>query len=259
MVNFKRILIVSILIIYIFFTFTCCIEKFKNHGSINVAFYSYFYGGDNNTSYVIKDPPSERYDCFYFTNNKRMIEDLKNTKWIAVFDPKPTIDDVFETNMIGKYIKTCPHKYTELLRYDFLCYLDNKVSVNDDVVIKYIDTYCIKQNYAMVLKEHTFVGSNVWDEYNESMKQGRYVLEKEKYKHYIYNQLRNGLKEKTDKHCWCGFIIRNMRNNVVSLIGETWYDHIKQCGIQDQISFFFVKQLFDNNIHIYSDNLNYYN
>lgn len=105
-----------------------------------------------------------------------MIEDLKNTKWIAVFDPKPTIDDVFETNMIGKYIKTCPHKYTELLRYDFLCYLDNKVSMNDDVVIKYIDTYCIKQ-----------------------------------------------------------------------------------CGIQDQISFFFVKQLFDNNIHIYSDNLNYYN
>ena len=36
-----------------------------------------------------------------------------------------------------------------------------------------------------------------------------------------------------------------MKHEKINLINETWYAHIQECGIQDQISFFFVKQLFD--------------
>jgi protein gp37 len=35
-------------------------------------------------------------------------------------------------------------------------------------------------------------------------------------------------------------------NNNIRAIGEKWYEDIKEAGIQDQISFFFVKQLFPN-------------
>ena len=38
----------------------------------------------------------------------------------------------------------------------------------------------------------------------------------------------------------------NMKHNKINTINTTWYQHIKECGIQDQISFFFVKQLFND-------------
>jgi hypothetical protein len=37
-------------------------------------------------------------------------------------------------------------------------------------------------------------------------------------------------------------------------INTTWYEHINECGIQDQISFFFVKQLFNDNIYPFVEN-----
>ena len=80
------------------------------------------------------------------------------------------------------------------------------------------------------------------------MKQPRYLLESEKYKNYIKNQVKNGLSEITEHHCACGFLIRNMKHEKIIEINNTWYQHIQECGIQDQISFFFVKQLFNEYI-----------
>jgi hypothetical protein len=37
-------------------------------------------------------------------------------------------------------------------------------------------------------------------------------------------------------------------------INTTWYEHINECGIQDQISFFFIKQLFNNDIYPFFEN-----
>jgi hypothetical protein len=39
-----------------------------------------------------------------------------------------------------------------------------------------------------------------------------------------------------------------MKHPEINKIGETWLNHIQMCGIQDQISFFFVKQLFSDYI-----------
>ena len=91
--------------------------------------------------------------------------------------------------------------------------------------------------------------NNIWDEYNESMKQHRYILQNEKYKKYINKQINNGLSEITEYHYACGFLIRNMKHEKIIEINKTWYEHIQECGIQDQISFFFVKQLFNGHIY----------
>ena len=76
------------------------------------------------------------------------------------------------------------------------------------------------------------------------MNDPRYILESEKYKNYIKNQVQNGLSEITEHHCACGFLIRNMKHKQINDLNATWFQHIQECGIQDQISFFFVKQLF---------------
>jgi hypothetical protein len=81
----------------------------------------------------------------------------------------------------------------------------------------------------------------------------KYRIEREKYKNYINNQVNNGLSETTDAHCACGLLIRNMKHEKMIEINNTWYQHIQECGIQDQISFFFVKQLFNDCVQPFTE------
>jgi hypothetical protein len=220
----------------------------------NLAFYTYFYGSNNNLAFKIPEIPSLKYKCFYFTNNKTIFENLKNTKWIGIYDDKQTNDDLIESCMVGKHIKTMPEKYNELKDFDYLCFLDSKLEKVNEIFVEYfITTYFIKQNYALLLRKHWFIHNNVWNEYNESLYQQRYVLESEKYKKYIHKQIDNGLSENVQNHCACGFLIRNMKHKYMTEINNTWYNHILECGIQDQISFFFVKQLFNDYIYPFTE------
>lgn len=217
--------------------------------SLNLAFYTYFYGSDKNDAFKIPTIPSLTYKCFYYTNNLKLLFLLQKTKWIPIYDNKPTNDDLIESNMLGKYIKSCPHMFPHLKDYDYLCYLDSKLEhVSENFVEDYIHKYFINDNYALMLRNHTFLKPNILEEYNVSMQQKRYRLQSEQYKKYINTQLQSGLKSITSYHCQCGFIIRNMKHPEVNNIGETWFKHIQYCGIQDQISFFFVKQLFSDYI-----------
>ena len=222
--------------------------------NINLAFYTYFYGSNNNPAFKIPELPSLKYKCYYYTNNSTMIEKIKKTNWIGIYDEKPTTDDLIESCMVGKHIKTMPQEYTELKDYDYLCFLDSKSEkINETFVENFITKYFIEQNYALLLREHWFIHNNVWNEYNESMHQHRYRLESEKYVNYIRKQIENGLSEIQDKHCACPFLIRNMKHKKIVEINSTWYQHIQECGIQDQISFFFVKQLFSEYIYPFTE------
>jgi hypothetical protein len=215
--------------------------------SKNLAFYTYFYGSEKNEAFKIPTIPSLKYKCFYYTNNVKLLFLLQKTKWIPIYDNKPTNDDLIQSNMLGKYIKTCPHMFPHLKEYDYLCYLDSKLEhVSEKFVEDYIQKYFIdtNTNYALILRNHTFIKPSVWKEYDVSIGQHRYKIQSDAYKKYINTQVASGLKAETPYHCQCGFLIRNMKHPEVNNIGETWLQHIRMCGIQDQISFFFVKQLF---------------
>jgi len=224
---------------------------------MKLAFYAYFYGSADNKAFRIPELPSEKYNCYYFTNNIKMLEKLQETKWIGVLDDRSINDDVYESNMIGKYIKSCPHKFKELQDYDYVCYLDNKLGqANIPLIEEYINKYFIEQDYAIMLRQHWYIFSNnVWDEYAEAIKQERYRLQSDNYTKYINEQIAKGLSEITKNHCATGVILRNMKHAKINELNETWYQHIQECGIQCQISFFFVKQLFADCIHIYDDSL----
>lgn len=228
------------------------VETMENDGidKDDLAFYTYFYGSDNNPAFNIPEIPSLKYKCFYYTNNNTIIQKLQTTEWIGIFVDKPTTDDIIESCMVGKHIKVMPHTYPELQSYKYVCFLDSKYGkANETFVENYIIEYFIKQNYALLLREHWFIHDNVWNEFNESMKQERYRLERQKYTDYIHENVKNGLSETTEHHYACGYLIRNMKHEKMNEINTTWYEHIQKCGIQDQISFFFVKQLFEGYIH----------
>ena len=86
------------------------------------------------------------------------------------------------------------------------------------------------------------------------MFQERYRLESQKYEDYITQQINNGLTYITEHHGQTGFLIRNMKHDKIIELNNTWYNHIKECGIQCQISFFFVKQLFPKIIYFLQEN-----
>jgi len=183
-----------------------------------------------------------------------MLKKLSATNWIGIYDDKPTDDDIIESNMVGKHVKTSPHEYAELKGYDYLCFFDSKLrNVSETFVESSIVTYFIQQDYALLLRQHWFINMRVWKEYDVSMHQHRYRLESEKYKRYIHNQIASGLSEVVDQHCACNFLIRNMQHSKIRDINNSWYEHIKECGIQDQISFFFVKQLYNDYIRPFTD------
>jgi hypothetical protein len=218
------------------------------NNELKLAFYTYFYGCNNNPAYKIPQIPSLKYDCYYFTNNPDLYVTIKKTsKWIAIFDDKPISTDPIISCMTGKHIKTCPHLYSPINKYDYLCYLDSKLDkVSEQFVEGYIKKYFIENEYALLLRKHWYINGSVYNEFNESMGQNRYFVEREKYKSYIERQVKNGLSENTTTHSACGFLIRNMKHKNMNELNETWYTHIQECGIQDQISFFFVKQLYEN-------------
>jgi GR25 family glycosyltransferase involved in LPS biosynthesis len=221
---------------------------------ISLAYYTYFYGTNNNLAYKIPPIPSEKYKCYYYSNNAKLLAELRDTNWIGIYDNKPTNDDLIESCMAGKHVKTSPHTYKELKDYDYLCYFDNKLpKINETFVENSINKYFVQQNYAILLRQHEFLGPDVWQEFYESMKQQRYVLEQDKYKTYIETQISLGLRAKIKTHSQGGFIIRNMKHENTPKINNTWYKHIQMCGIQDQISFFFVKQLFIDSIHDFTE------
>jgi len=217
--------------------------KYSNN-QLNLAFVTYFYGNINNVSYLILDVPSTKYNCYYFTNNKDMIEKIKNTKWIPIYDNKNVSDDDNECCMQSKHLKAMPHNFELLRKYDFLCTIDNKLEIYENAVENIINNELIKNNYAIAIREHKFVQNNVWCEFALSMLHERYRRDSEKSKNYIYNQLSKGLNETTKFHYESGFIIRNMKHSKMIEFNETWYSHIKECGIECQIALFFVKQLF---------------
>jgi hypothetical protein len=222
---------------------------------VDFAFYTCFYGGDNNPAFKIPETPSLNYDCYYYTNNTTILEKLKNTKWIPVYDDKPISQNYLESSMISKHIKALPNEYKELNKYPYVCYLDSKLNkVDEKFVEKMIIKYFVERDYSLLLREHWYLDNNVWNEYYEGVKQERYRIEKDKYQAYIKKQIENGLSEVTERHSASGFLIRNMKHIKMNEINRTWYQHIQESGILDQISFFFVKQLFDGYIYSFNEN-----
>jgi hypothetical protein len=179
-----------------------------------------------------------------------MVEKLKSTQWKVIFEDIPTKDDLNESCMVGKAVKACPHKYSSLSGYDYLCFLDSKIANLDETYIEtMIKKYFLEEHYALILRKHPAIQPNIAHELRASMWQPRYIKEAARYHDYIKKQNEAGLVNITKIHYACGVLLRNMKHEKIIDLNTAWYDHIQDCGIQDQISFFYVKQLFADVLH----------
>ena len=207
-----------------------------------LAYYTGFCGTNSNISNQIPKPPSDIYDCYYYTNNLDMYEQLKGTKWIRRFLYIEPTEDFNTANFQCKHIKVCPHAYTDLQKYTYVMWLDSKIGkLDENLISNLISEHSLDND--MILRKHPWNGPYIWIEIDVSLKQKRYKPLSDQMHKYIYKQVENGLKDTTAWHAACTVIIRKMTENSAK-INDEWYKHIIECGIQDQVSFFFVKQLF---------------
>ena len=150
--------------------------------------------------------------------------------------------------MSSKSLKVYPQKWLEK-NYDFVVWYDNKFSVNVKDTLKVVKNWN-KKPHALMLHRHPYF-RNVAREFEESMHTERYLCQKESYIKYI-NECKNiGLTDTYNFHSQCGFIIYNLNHNLTQEIQDTWMEHIKKCGIQDQISFNMMRQNYEDSIGEY--------
>jgi hypothetical protein len=226
--------------------------KFVNFNKQNnkIAFYTCFYGGENNYSFIIPPLPSEYYDCYYFTNNKIIYDRLEKTKFIRVFvNDIPIYNCHNKETMSSKKLRCMPFDVNILQQYDYICWFDNKLHIYSDKVENII--YKLDDlDKSIVFSKHPYADkySTIWDEYNLAITCEKYAKEKEQYKNYITKNLK--AHKELDKLFLCGGFRIMKNNNVSKNFGINWYENILDCGIEDQISLYFVAQYYKEHLLI---------
>ena len=215
---------------------------------VTLCFYTCYFGGNSNYSNLIPPIPSLQYDCYYFTNNTTTYDKLENTEWKRVFvDDIPIHNDAILDTMNTKELRACPHRFDILNNYEYICWFDTKLQLFENVILNYVDELKYDDDKAICLSIHPFSNkyTSVWDEYNTALQYPRYALQKDMYKNYIDKKLLEGYSEKIDIFFCGGFSIRKNCQHTRAF-NEYWFENIKECGIEDQISLQFAQQKFNN-------------
>jgi hypothetical protein len=215
-----------------------------------IGFYTCYFGGQSNYSRLIPSLPSIKYDCYYFTNDIDIYNELKETSWIRIYmDDIPIHNCQIKDTMESKKLRCCPHKFDVLNNYEYLCWFDSKLHVYENKIEELVEKLSNDPNKIIVLNKHPYSNTfnSVWDEFNLAMEYLKYNAQKDQYIKYINMQINNGFSDKINIHFCGGWNIRKMCKKTEEF-GELWYEHIQECGIEDQISLQFIQQKYIDNI-----------
>lgn len=161
--------------------------------------------------------------------------------------PGEPIKDEIGSCLKAKSLRTRPYLYAPLRNYRYLVFADSKIAgeIHDETTLKILAS--MPSEAAIVHRRHFLFADgapvSVWSELDLSMEQERYRTQANQMRSYIKQKVAAGYNStKNIPHLMGGYIIRDMKNPVVRDIGQDWFQNILSCGIQDQISLFFVHQ-----------------
>lgn len=210
----------------------------------NLAIYSVYFGPTNKSSFSQRG--HSIYPSYFFSNNKEILSIAKSKGWIPVYiDNQALVDDEIISSMQSKTAKAAPQLFSQLTKYDYLFYIDDKYVIREDLIPNLV-LKLNEQNAPIGMKQHRFLSPSVYAEYNESLKQPRYFAQKDKMSAYINQQILEGMPTEANIHFETGCILRNMKHADCNKVNYLWLDHINKCGTECQVSFFFVARRFPN-------------
>jgi hypothetical protein len=131
------------------------------------------------------------------------------------------------------------------LNPDFIVWCDNKYELNEAAVWPVLASPKGPQA-ALWMFRHPFLHGGAESEMLESMLQPRYVAQRTQMEAYLAKARAQGLatEDASLTHYATGVQVWDLRHPDSQRLQDTWWDHIMQCGIEDQMSIFVVAQLF---------------
>lgn len=211
-----------------------------------LAVYTCFFGTHTNWANRIPTP-LEGIDHYYFTNNPTTYEQLASTSWTRVWVDLPMSDDNLVCAEQTKHLRCCPEEYPQLRRYSHVCWIDSKLTFTSRTAVFDLLDALDRSAAVWVFTRHPLPYTDVWGEYHEAIKHEKYARQQDRYSHYIQSRLAMGYSEQIPQRVCCGFSLRKMCPLAFE-IGKMWYREIQECGIEDQISFQFVHQRYEDAI-----------
>ena len=208
-----------------------------------LAYYTSYLGPDTGWTNIVPPLFSRRHDCYYFTNNEKTFHKATAEGWIAVFFNMPTSPNYLDNAMNTKELKLCPHRFVQLQDYEYTCWIDSTLIAYDekiDTLVEEMDT----QKILLCLTRHPADFRSVWHEYSATAELVKHQSALSSYKAYIQSRLDRGLRAETDCFHCTGFLLR--RNvGEVHAVCDTWLKEVAECGVNCQICFHFVRQMYD--------------
>eukprot|EP00927_Polykrikos_kofoidii_P032500 TRINITY_DN27675_c0_g1_i1.p1 TRINITY_DN27675_c0_g1~~TRINITY_DN27675_c0_g1_i1.p1 ORF type:complete len:294 (-),score=39.26 TRINITY_DN27675_c0_g1_i1:149-1030(-) len=178
---------------------------------------------------------------------------LQNRGWRPLWLHGKTDYDAVNSSMRSKHAKIPENRWPALASYDFLVWFDDKFRVDVAAVLRAITWW--PPYAAVALRRHpgrcveNFPNCSVLEEFTASVRQQhRYRRQAKQTRAYIAHQKRIGLPTSGRPLFQGGFIIYRQGHRETVRFQERWLAHIVEAGINDQVSLFFVAQLFASHI-----------
>jgi len=217
-------------------------ERLK--ASSKFAVYSTFFGASKTKTFNNAEIDSQ-FDHFFISNNEHILEMAKAKGWLPIFLELPVSTNRVLSAQQSKVPKALPHLFPALKHYDSLFYADDKIAFNAFKIYQ-LNELLIKENRAVMIREHPSLVNNILNELAVAMIQPRYQAQRDQTVAYIEKQIKCGLELCVDRLFWTSAILRNMNHIDTALINEDWYAAILDCGIECQISFDFIAQKYSS-------------
>jgi hypothetical protein len=216
----------------------------QRNGVKEFAVYSTFFGNSNVKTFNKADI-DHHFDHIFISNNQQILETASNRGWHPIYLDLPVSANRVLSAQQSKIPKALPHLFPALHHYDSLLYVDDKISFNASKMYRLSQTL-IRDNKALMIREHPSLTHNILNELAVAMIQPRYQAQRDQMVAYIDAQIKSGLQLRVEHLFWTSAILRNMRHSDTCLINEDWYKAILDCGIECQITFDFVAQNYNS-------------
>jgi len=206
----------------------------------------------------IPHPPLPGHS-FFITNIKELKHRAHKAGWrpLHISVEGFNMTDAVDTALAGKRMKVYPQKFLPMVNnsatYNAVVWFDNKFDINEPAVSDVIQTF--DSRVGVYMHKHPFLCCGADLELKESMYQNRYGAGKEMILRYMEEEVSLGYKIHGERHFQTGVIIYNMRNPDTLKVQNMWMEHIKRCGIQCQISFYFIAQRFPKSVDEFTANI----
>ncbi len=189
---------------------------------------------------------------FYVTNLRSVYDNAVAAGWSArLVMVKGDMNDILDTGMVSKMLKVFPQRYIASNKYEHVVWFDNKFDVNTEGTLSAAQSW--DSNKALLMHQHSFLCGDELDcgadeELQESMKQARYKKQEDSYVRYMSAEAKAGYPPHGTRHFQTGYLLYNLKHPDCYRIQNLWMEHILRCGIQCQISMYYVAQRFPRSI-----------